>query len=206
MGLNLAIGMPADAPYADTTRIDLAVIGELLNGEWAEPLTAERQYFEVWGYSGLHRLRRIAVHLAAHAALPEPLGADERAIDDPLLAAAYAAAPADPPGPFDHLIYHSDAEGYYVPADFAAVITDERAPAGGVGSSIRLLAEAQRLAEALGLPADLDRASEEVIDAADDADVTAEGWRRYGIEAYICLTLIEAAALSVSTGAAISFV
>ncbi|MGK4593203.1 hypothetical protein [Amycolatopsis sp. w19] len=71
---------------------------------------------------------------------------------------------------------------------------------------MRLLTETQRLAEALGLPADLERDSEEAVDVADDADPTAGGWRRYGIEAYVCLVLIEAAKLSVSTGAAIAFV
>ena len=60
-----------------------------------------------FGYSGLHALRRVAVHLTETGTLPRPLEAS-KATDDPLLKKAYAALPGDPAGPFDHLIYHSD--------------------------------------------------------------------------------------------------
>ncbi|MFG3093927.1 hypothetical protein [Streptomyces sp. NPDC048202] len=117
----------------------------------------------------------------------------------------YEALPSDPPGPFDHLVHHSDCEGYYVPIEFDHVIVDKAVPGGYLGSSVRLLAETRRLAEALGLPEDLDPDSEEVFDAADADEPTAEGWQRYGVESYVCLQLLRAARLSVSTGAAIAF-
>ncbi|MFF8617626.1 hypothetical protein [Streptomyces sp. NPDC015350] len=213
MGLNMTVGVPARAENdcAGPARADLGVIGELLERagaqQWTGPDPAEVRgaEFEMWGYSGLHAVRRLAVHLATDGRLPEPLDEGRRATDDPLLIEVYRSLPGDPPGPFDHLIHHSDCEGYYVPVDFARVIVDEKAPGGHLGSSVRLLAEVRRIAEALGLPEDLDPDSEEVVDAADDQDPAAEGWRRYGIESHDCLRLLEAAELSVATGAAIAF-
>ncbi|SNR83599.1 hypothetical protein SAMN05216252_101339 [Actinacidiphila glaucinigra] len=160
----------------------------------------------MWGYSGLHTVRRLAVHLATDGRLPEPLDQAQRATDDPLLSKVYKALPGDPPGPFDHLIHHSDCEGYYVPVDFAHVIVDKKARGGYLGSSVRLLAETRRLAEALGLPEDLDPHSEEVFEVADAEEPTTERWQRYGVESYVCLQLLQAAKLSIATGAAIAFV
>ncbi|MGV9786701.1 hypothetical protein [Streptomyces sp. NPDC003435] len=214
MGLNIVVGVLVDATnddYTEMVRADFITVGELLEragaGHWAEPDLddGEGAEFEGWGYSGLHTLRRLAVHLAASGRLPEPLNRSRRATDDPLLNQVYEALPSDPPGPFDHLVHHSDCEGYYVPVDFDHVIVDETAPGGYLGSSVRLLAETHRLAEALGLPEDLDPDSEDVFDAADAEEPAAEGWQRYGVESYVCLQLLHAAQLSVSTGAAIVF-
>ncbi|MFC8392536.1 MULTISPECIES: hypothetical protein [unclassified Streptomyces] len=213
MGLNMVVGVLVDAEddYTEMVRADFAAIGGLLERaglrRWAEPdpAGAESAEFEMWGYSGLHTVRRLAVHLAAGGRLPEPLGEGSRAVDDPLLSEVYETLPGDPPGPFDHLVHHSDCEGYYVPVDFAHVIVDDKAPGGHLGSSVRLLAETQRLAEALGLPEDLDPHSAEVFEAADAEEPATEGWRRYGVESYVCLQLLQAAKVSVATGAAIAF-
>ncbi|MGC4998154.1 hypothetical protein [Streptomyces sp. DT195] len=70
---------------------------------------------------------------------------------------------------------------------------------------MRLLAETRRLAEALGLPEDLDPHSEEVFEAADAEEPAGEGWQRYGVESYVCLQLLQAARLSIASGAAIAF-
>lgn len=214
MGLNIVVGALVDAEdddYTEMVRADFVAIGELLERagarQWTEPDLDEEEgaEFEAWGYSGLHTVRRLAVHLAADGRLPEPLDRTQRATDDPLLSKVYEDLPSDPPGPFDHLVHHSDCEGYYVPVDFAHVIVDKKAPGGYLGSSVRLLAETRRLAEALGLPEDLDPDSEEVSDAVDAEDPAAEGWQRYRVESYVCLQLLRAAKLSVSTGAAIAF-
>ncbi|MGC0379523.1 hypothetical protein [Streptomyces sp. SAI-229] len=214
MGLNMIVGVLVDAEddHADMVRADFAAIGGLLERaglpRWAEPdpAGAKSEEFEAWGYSGLHTVRRLAVHLAAGGRLPEPLGEGSRAVDDPLLREVYETPPGDPPGPFDHLVRHSDCGGYYVPVDFAHVIVDDEAPGGCLGSSVRLLAETRRLAEALGLPEDLDPHSEEVFEAADAEEPAAKGWRRHGVESYVCLQLLRAAKASVATGAAIAFV
>lgn len=214
MGLNIVVGVLVDAEdedYTERVRADFVAIGELLEHAgarpWAEPDLDEEEgaEFEAWGYSGLHTVRRLAIHLAAGGRLPEPLDGSQRATDDPLLGKVYEALPSDPPGPFDHLVHHSDCEGYYVPVDFANVIVDKRARGGYLGSSVRLLEEARRLAEALGLPEDLDPHSEEVFEAADAEKPATEGWQRYGVESYVCLQLLHAAKLSISTGSAIAF-
>ncbi|MGI5249912.1 hypothetical protein [Actinacidiphila glaucinigra] len=214
MGLNMVVGVLVDAEddYTEMVRADFAAIGELLERsgarQWNEPelVTAEdAAEFEMWGYSGLHTVRRLAVHLVAGGRLPEPLNQAHRATDDPLLSTVYKTLPGDPPGPFDHLIHHSDCEGYYVPVDFAHVIVDKKARGGYLGSSVRLLTETRRLAEALGLPENLDPHSEEVFEAADAEEPATEGWQRYGVESYVCLQLLQAAKLSIATGAAIAF-
>ncbi|MFI2428449.1 hypothetical protein ACH5A7_30925 [Streptomyces sp. NPDC018955] len=92
-----------------------------------------------------------------------------------------------------------------VPVDFAQVIVGKKARGGYLGSSVRLLEEARRLAEALGLPEDLDPHSEEIFGAADAEKPATEGWQRYGVESYVCPQLLHAAKLSISTGAAIAF-
>lgn len=212
--MNIVVGALVDAEdddYTEMVRADFLSISELLERvgapQWTEPDLDEEEGadFEAWGYSGLHTVRRLAVHLAADGRLPEPLVRTQRATDDPLLSKVYEDLPSDPPGPFDHLVHHSDCEGYYVPVDFAHVIVDKKVPGGYLGSSSRLLTEIRRLAEALGLPEGLDPDSEEVSDAADAEDPAAEGWQRYRVESYVCLQLLRAAKLSVSTGAAIAF-
>ncbi|MFH9177222.1 hypothetical protein [Streptomyces albogriseolus] len=213
MGLNMVVGVlsAAEDDYTEMVRADFVAIGELLEGagarQWTEPdlVEAEETEFEMWGYSGLHAVRRLAVHLAAGGLLPEPLPEAHRATDDSLLNKVYETLPGDPPGSFDHLIHHSDCEGYYVPVDFSHVIVDKKAPGGYLGSSVRLLVEIRRLAEVLGLPEDLDPHSEEVFEAADAEELASEGWQRYGVESYVCLQLLQAAKLSIATGAAIAF-
>lgn len=201
----------AEEDHADYVRAGFAVIQELLDRAgarpWAEPELNERDILEgdMWGYSGLHTLRRLAVHLAETGTLPGPLREARMAAGDPLLKKAYATWTGEPPGPFDHLIHHSDCEGYYVPVDFGQVIADERLTGGYLGSSVRLLAETRRIATALGLPEDLDPDSGEVFDACDTAARATKGWQRYGIESYVCLRLIHAAKHSIATGAAIAF-
>jgi hypothetical protein len=126
------------------------------------------------------------------------------ATDDALLNQVYAVLPTGSPGPFDHLVHHSDCEGYYVPVEFERVIVDEKVRGGYLGSSVRLLKETRRIAQAIGVPEDLDPDSEEVFEATDGETPATDGWQRYGAEAYVCLQLLRAAELSVTTGSAIA--
>ena len=109
---------------------------------------------------------------------------------------------------FDHLILHSDAEGFYLPTDFSEVLFPPSAfPVAGaaVGSSVRLLAECQRLAEALDLPTQLDPEDSRVWEASEHQGQGNVRWERYGIESFTCLRLVKAATHSLETGAAIVF-
>jgi hypothetical protein len=117
MGLDMVVGILADADAededVDMLRADFTVIRELLDlagaGPWDEPELNEEdaEWFDMWGYSGLHTVRRLAVHLAENARLPEPLKG-RNVTDDPLLRKAYTNPGGDPAGPFAHLIHHSD--------------------------------------------------------------------------------------------------
>jgi hypothetical protein len=212
MGLDMAVGILADVDDedADMVRADFTVIRELLDlagaGPWDEPELNDEdtEWFDMWGYSGLHTVRRLAVHLAENAKLPEPLNGRD-VTDDPLLKKAYADLGGDPAGPFAHLIHHSDCDGYYVPVDFEQVIVDERLAGGSLGSSVRLLTETHSIAAALDLPEDLDPDSDEILEAAEAVTPAGEGWQRYGVESLVCLQLIHAAKHSIKTGAAIAF-
>ncbi|MFD8481698.1 hypothetical protein [Kitasatospora sp. NPDC059673] len=211
MGLDVVVGalIGAEEDVADWFRAECVTIRTVLEHEglpgWQEPVDGPRFSDRVWGYSGLHTLRRVAAHLAANGQLPEPLAEGERASEDPELREAYFDIPDDPAGPFDHLIHHSDCEGYYVPVDFGPVLTDEELSGGMLGSSVRLLAELTVVAEALGLPEGLDPYGDEVTAVLDGEVADPEGWRRYGTESFICLLLMRAARHSVETGAVMAF-
>jgi hypothetical protein len=142
--------------------------------------------------------------------LPSP--GDDDSAEDALLQKYYADFDGSDTrkafGAYDHLIIHSDAEGYYIPQDFERVIIPgESCPiAGGiVGSSQRLLDECKRIAAVLQLPLELEAEDERVFNAAESQGKGATVWERYGRESYSCLQLYHAANHSISTGAAIVF-
>jgi hypothetical protein len=167
---------------------------------------------DTFGYSGIYHLRRVAAHLALGQELPPP--GDEGASSDPVLADYYelydahlaegkAAAMR-----FQHLIIHSDVEGFYLPIDFPEVIhADPSLEVSGdmIGSTQRLLAECLELAAALELPDDLDPESDEIWEAAESQGEGEAKWQRYGVESHTCLALIRACRASVETGAAVVF-
>lgn len=254
MGLTVFVGMLADLvahgedEAADQLRADLALVNSLLE-QAGEPTHDEPEAiddagprdWELYGYSGLHYLRRVAAHLDLRGTLPPP--GDESASADPVLDAYFAATvgaepsspeaarvmdeTADAPQTFDHLIVHSDAEGYYlpIPLEHPLVIDtddegeeddadgsedDEDEPedliAGGnmIGSSVALRAELVRLRDALGIPADL-AADDPRLDAAADAQGSGRGWARYGVEALTCVRLLAACDASLALRSAIVF-
>jgi hypothetical protein len=164
------------------------------------------------GYSGLHYLRRIAAHLALGQELPPP--GDDEAASDPVLSDYYrifdeSFARGEAAGmPYQHLIVHGDAEGYYLPVEFEDVLVLDASleiAGGTLGSSHALLRECSELARALELPEDLSLEDEAVWQAAKSQGEGAAKWERYGVESYTCLALIRACGTSVETGAAVVF-
>lgn len=158
--------------------------------------------------SGLQGLRRLAAHAWAGRDLPPP-SADPPE-DDPLLVRYYESRGEDGAAGaprFDHLILHPDSSGYYVPLDFEAVLVPDPSSvlAGEVGSSQRLGEELARLAELLEVPPALDPEDEELWAAYDSAGGASEGWRRHGVEAFVCVRLLDAARASVRSGALLVF-
>ena len=225
MGLSISVGLGAEVREDgdDETLAYLEdqfeVINDLLESfglpAHREPydLKADQTLaLDMFGYSGLHYLRRVAAHLALGEELPPP--GDEEAASDPVLAEYYRlydehlAEGKAAEMRFQHLIMHSDVEGFYLPADFPEVIhADPSLEVTGdlIGSAPRLLAECLELAAALELPADLDPESDEVWEAAESQGDGEVKWQRYGIESHTCLALIRACRASVGTGAALVF-
>ncbi len=159
----------------------------------------------MFGYSGLHYFHRIAVYLDAGKDLPKP--GDKNASKDELLQKIYDD-PLSGNATFDHLIHHSDAEGYYLPIDFKDIVVpdEEDEIAGGwVGSSVQLLRECEIIAKVLNIPSHLDSASDELWEAADTQGKGNTIWEQYGVETFTCVCLIEACRNSIKTGAAIVF-
>jgi hypothetical protein len=174
---------------------------------------------EMYGYSGLHYLRRVAAHLELRGKLPEP-GTQDAAQDSVLVEyfallekpslSVFSRLFARKPKArgFDHLIFHSDAEGFYLPQDFVEVLfpPPERKISGGmIGSSQRLAVETARLAKALELPLTLDPESDEVFAAVEAQGEGEARWQRYGVESFTCLQLHHAAQHSIAQGAALFF-
>ncbi|PQO41409.1 hypothetical protein [Blastopirellula marina] len=220
MGLALEVGILADLKTADEEGYDhireqLSLVNQLLA---ANQLPAHNEPEEIpvfscgmFGYSGLHYLRRIAAHLLVNDAVPEPCV--DQPTEDPAMFDCYDEiatmqdARSDEWKRFDHLLCHSDAEGYYLPQEFDEVLfdLDDLGVAGfQVGSSVKLLQECTTLAAALGMPTDLDPEDPIFYEAATNQG-TGAGWQRYGMECYSCIRLISAARHSIEHGAAIVF-
>ncbi|HTI98101.1 MAG TPA: hypothetical protein VL527_04280 [Dongiaceae bacterium] len=219
MGLNIEVGIIADLlendeEGAEHFRGDFAMLSRYLASihlkAHIDPDKVDVWSSDMYGYSGLHYLRRIAAHLHYTRSLPAP--GDQNAAKDPNLVRYYSDFDKSDPtkafGAFDHLIVHSDAEGFYIPQDFARVLIPGDAypiPGGIVGSSQRLREECRKIAAALLLPLDLDPEDEQVFQAADSQGSGDITWKRYGIESYSCLRLYHAANHSIATGAAVVF-
>lgn len=228
MGLAIEVGYLADmlandddgAKWFDEEMQKLnPVLSSLGLNPHVEPRDCPVFSAEMFGYSGLHYLRRIAAHLNLRGKLPPP--GDDQSAKDPVVEEYYAllASPKQSlldrllgrrpaKREFDHLMFHSDAEGYYLPQEFSEVIFPPEAlktPGGMVGSSTRLAAETRRLATVLGLPLDIDPEDEEVWEAADSQGEGETIWKRYGVESFSCLRLHHAAQHSIKHAAAIVF-
>jgi hypothetical protein len=228
MGLAVEVGYLADllandAEGADWFRRDIARLNDYLASVGREPHREpeECELFscDMYGYSGLHYLRRIAAHLDLHDSVPPP--GDQEASNDKVTQEYYRHAEQPAPGPlgrlfrrpprrrtFDHLLLHSDAEGYYLPQEFSAVLLPPASfqiPGGMIGSSASLLDECQRLAAALQLPLDTDPEADEVWEACDSQGEGDTQWQRYGIESFVCLRLYNACKCSLKQQAAIVF-
>ncbi len=228
MGLSVEVGYLADLlandeEGADLFREDMVSLNAYLASvglpSHQEPERCDVFSCDMYGYSGLHYLRRIAAHLDLNGIMPPPGGQD--AAEDEVMEEYYRLAVqhqtglmgklfrrAPRAGTFDHLLHHSDAEGYYLPQDFPSVLVPPksfRIPGGMVGSSARLLEECKRLAAALELPLDLDPDAEEVWQATESQGEGDLKWQRYGIESFICLRLCQACKHSLKHQAAIVF-
>ena len=171
---------------------------------------------DMYGYSTIHHLRWVALHILRGRPIPHAERDD--VMDDPLMtdyyegegyAAELSPAQRSPghasPWGFRHLLLHSDAEGYYLPQPFDEVLIPAerlKVPGGMIGSSPRLRDECAALARHMALPLETDPEIAADLMAEGGGD---EGWQRLASAAYACLQLHRAADVSVKYGAAIIF-
>lgn len=231
MGLSLSVGYLAEVVGGDPegspevsgyfARLNEALVeaGYKPHREPVELDESLRFSCDMWGYSGLHHLRRIAAYAALDLPMPPPVA--KGATDDPVLKRYYTEVTQSPSlvsrlfrsrsGDslrYQHLIVHSDAEGYYVPQDFPRVIFPAESlkiPGAMIGSVLRLHQECRALAKLLEIPDGLDAESDDVLEAAENPGSGAVHWQRYGIESFSCIRLLAACEASLNTGAAIVF-
>lgn len=241
MGLALEVGMLADLIENDEEgaqwfRESLTA----LNGALAkaglsahvEPTETEVMSTATYGYSGLHYLRRCAAHLHFNNQIPALWPTDDPVHDQLLIQYGNAfieenadtkvgefARPSD--RQFDHLIMHSDAEGFYVPQAFDRVLIAGDQAFGWVGSSHALAAECERVARAINLPPSLlangeDQAFTRAIQAESGRGggllkrllkpkASEEEWAKHPVAAMLCAKLHTAARHSIRTGAVLVF-
>jgi hypothetical protein len=172
----------------------LAGEGLPLHVEPETPGTAKaRRHVGSFPYSFLHYLRR--AYACVHEDEPlVPLAEGSDPTEDPMVEEANVLLDS-------HLLCHSDAEGYYVPIDFADIIVDDAIPGGMIGSSQRLFAELVAVAPAIGIALDGSVLSDKLA-----AELAEEGDRvPYAIERLVWLALFEAARVSIANGTLIVF-
>lgn len=229
MGLDLIVGIRA-LIEDDEGRVafdrDIAMVNRALGAAGirphSEPEASPEDVFscQMWGYSGLHDLRRLAAHLQANRD-PAPFPGQSDAIADPLLRALYDQAAkeddrseaamlttADPATRFDHLIFHSDADGMYLPTEFRDVVIGrdtEGGPAFAIGSSYALRRECETIGAWLELPLELDPEAAEVWAAAESPPSDGLKWERFGVESFCCLRLHRASRRSIEQAMALLF-
>ena len=233
MGLCVCVGFAADLKEHDlegyeSFKVEMAKVNQTLRAEGLpehhEPdavSPADFVSFDMFGYSGLHYLRRIAAHISYTGKVPSP--GDKDSSKDALLEQYYTESIQEK-GPkgflalfkkasksksfeFNHLLHHSDCEGYYLPLEFTSVIFPEpklKVAGEMIGSAPSLLRECKRLADVLAIPHDIDPESDELWDAA-ESQGKGDSWHRYGVESLTCVRLLHACEASIRSGAALVF-
>jgi hypothetical protein len=199
MGLAISVGTLADFNKLDTEGADwirekIAVVNRILqeNGlpAFTEPetLTARRGPSETsFPYSFLHYLRRVYAYV--REGMPLTSAQNGISAEDKELVMETSMMLES------HLLCHSDAEGFYVPVDFADPLFDDKVPGAILGSSYALMRELAFVAPALQIDmkdgAPTDTALQRLRDIKDES---TPYWR----EQIVWLTLYESARFSIA--------
>ncbi len=206
MGLSVCVGVLAemdDEEGAEWLREQMATANSVLaahglppHEEPQTPVEASRAALDGFPYSWIHTLRRAYAHCVMRPGKPlRLLRPDEDGADDPDVDRLAHELTS-------HLITHSDAEGLYLPIDFARVIVDESLTGGMLGSTPRLMRELVQVAPVLGIKLhgqELSDAEADIING--ELESQPPLWR----ERAAWLQLYEAARLSLEHRAAIVF-
>lgn len=162
------------------------------------PPLNDRCSLNSYPYSFLHHLRRAYARRKASASwIAEPLPPGVKPTEDEILRAAYRRQDS-------HLLTHSDAEGFYLPIDFAEVLFDrgKGVPGEMIGSSYRLREELLFVAPALQIQLD---GAELPDEQADEINRLLDSHDGLFIEKIVWLSLFESARLSIEHKTAIVF-
>ena len=143
-------------PFLNRTLDEARKTGISLNGFQLGALNGEEYIERIGRYSGLQMLRSYAAYIAVHGRPPAETAEDSINAE---LNAMYNRERGFEP--FQHLINHSDADGIYLPIDFAKPFLYEAPCFDGegtwecdVGSSPALLRELNQINQHLQMPGD----------------------------------------------------
>ena len=209
MGLALSSRLLADllvndVEGAEQLKTQIAVLNEVLAANGLPPhhepevdgAARPRAFCGGFPYSFLHYLRRAFARVREGQPLT-PVAPGDDPLDDPVVESATDMMDS-------HLLCHSDAEGFYVPVDFARILVDadDRVPGGLVGSTYRLMAELVEVAPALGIALVDGRLSDaDAARLAAENDEQAPYWR----ERLVWLALYESARVSIANKSLLVF-
>lgn len=179
MGLNVCVG---GLPPAELEELNRYLTGQKMPAH-EEPPGERRQ----WRVEDLEGLRRVAAFLQyerkvpredddAYARLDRYYGDKSR--DEPAVGFRKKASHGRR---FDHLIFHSEVEGYYLPRDFETVLSSEDVQGLELGSLPRLVQELTTL----------------------EAELASASWMKR--ERDDCRALLEAARAASEVGAVLAF-
>ena len=157
---------------------------------------------QVGPYAVFHHLWRYAAHVEVNGRSPAEPGTHP--LDDP----AYTQAMAKPQTRFDHLLRHSDQNGYYYPIDFPTILNivprpevsgffkkvfgGSKAPVTPIsfGSAIRLKNELMEINEHLKVPVRDEAPSETYADGIHGDEWGDEKWS-WVVLYFMCRKAIE---------------
>lgn len=170
---------------------------------YKEPINLKREeifYFQI-KYSVVASLKKLAAYIALNEVLPSPNYQNKNIIEQYMKEKKHKHS-------FDHLILHSDCDGFYVPVQFNEIVLLEPSlniEGTIIGSSYKLIKECELIANFLGLPLDLDLESEEIDEIFESENLGPERWKEYIVESFACLVLYNAARRSICLGASVVF-
>jgi hypothetical protein len=214
MSVDICVGMLDEVNWAEYREGFLetaATLRQILRDsgapDYEEPILHKQSWSAgVCPSNGIAFLQRFAAYLDSPDEEEWPTPGDPKTMSNPLeddMVTDYYSLSQE--GPSQHLVFHNPRYGYWLPVDFPDVILpDETLGVGNiVGSSVRLLAECERLAQLLDLPLDMHPDDKRMDIVFDHPGIGAIGWTRYGIESRNLLVLYRACRKSVELGAAI---
>ena len=189
--------------------------------DYTEPVDLDKKLIwdcQMYGYGGLHYLRRLAAHIWDGKKNIEP--GNEEASEDKVMEKYCDQSMAEESSfnsllskmgikskklNFDHLMFHSDAEGFYIPVEFDDVIFDDAIAGGMIGSTYKLKSELEVLIDWLGLDLTIDTDSEEFWALPEEQNRNEIKWKNFGVESYSCINLYLACKESIKNKCAITF-